>query len=86
MRTSSAPPASGRFKLTIEELDAVADVEVRWSRAGRDAGRGGMGVLILGFDRGAEAFEEYVEKHSSRSGEYKVPWPPVGVGQEDEED
>jgi hypothetical protein len=82
VRTSSAPPPSGRFKLTIEELNTVADVEVRWSRSGREAGRGGMGVMILGFDRGAEAFEEYVEKHSSRSGEHKVTWPASGAGDE----
>jgi hypothetical protein len=88
VRTSSAPPANGRFKVTIEELGAVAEVQVRWSRTAREAGRGGgMGVQILGFERGAEAFEEYVEKHSSRSGEYRVTWPPVTAGRpEGEED
>lgn len=86
VRTSSAPPPHGRFKLTIAELDAVADVEVRWSRSGREPGRAGMGVQILAFECGAQAFEDYVEKHSSRSGEYKISWPPVGSGRETGED
>jgi hypothetical protein len=77
VRTSTAPPSSGRFKVTIQELDATADVEVRWRRGSREAGRGGMGLLIMSFERGANAFEEYVEKHSSRSGEHKVTWPPA---------
>jgi hypothetical protein len=77
VRTSSAAPASGRFKLTIEELDAIAEVQVRWTRSNREAGRGGMGLLITSFERGGKAFEEYVEKNSSRSGEHKLTWPPV---------
>jgi hypothetical protein len=77
VRTSSATPASGRFKLTIEELGAIADVEVRWRRGNRETGRGGMGLLITGFDRGAKAFEDYVDRNSARSGEYKINWPPV---------
>jgi hypothetical protein len=77
VRTSSAPPGSKHFKLTIQELDAVADVEVRWTRGNREVGRGGMGLLITSFERGAKAFEEFIEKNSSRSGEHKFTWPPV---------
>jgi hypothetical protein len=76
VRSSGAPPASQRFKVTIPELDAVADVEVRWTRGNREIGRGGMGLLIIHFERGAKAFEEYVEKNSSRSGEHRLDWPP----------
>ena len=86
VRTSSAPPPSGRFKLTIAELDTVADVEVRWTRGNREAGRGGMGVEIMAFERGGKAFEDYVDKNSSRSGEHKLTWPPSesdGEGGED---
>ena len=75
VRTSSAPPPYGRFRLTVQELDTVAEVEVRWTRGNRDAGRGGMGVEILSFERGGQAFEEYVEKNSSRSGEHRLTWP-----------
>ena len=64
VRTSTAPPPSGRFKLTIAELDTVADVVVRWARGSREPGRGG------------KSFEDYVEKNSSRSGEHKLTWPP----------
>jgi hypothetical protein len=80
VRASSVPPPSGRFKLTIEELGTVADVEVRWTRASQESGRGGMGVQIVAFDQGARAFEEYVERQSSRSGEHRISWPPAGDG------
>jgi hypothetical protein len=86
VRTASATPASGRFKLTIEELDTVADVEVRWRRGNRETGRGGMGLLIMGFDRGAKAFEDYVDRNSSRSGEYKINWPPVRSNPDESDD
>jgi len=79
VRTSSPPPSARRFKLTIEELGTVADVEVRWVRTGRESGRRGMGVLIVKFEQGGKAFEDYVEKNSSRSGEHKLTWP-VGPG------
>jgi hypothetical protein len=85
VRTSSAPPPSGRFKVTIQELDTVADVEVRWTRGHRDPGRGGMGVEIVSFERGGKAFEDYVEKNSSRSGEHKLTWPPAESDGEDGE-
>ena len=75
VRTSSPPAATGPYKLTIEELGTVAEVEVRWVRKGREPGRRGMGLQILDFDRGAQAFEDYVDKNSSRSGEHKLPWP-----------
>jgi hypothetical protein len=76
VRTSGAPLPTGRFRLTIEEMDAVADVEVRWSRGTREPGRGGLGLEILGFERGAKAFEDFVERSTSRSGEYRISWPP----------
>jgi hypothetical protein len=85
VRTSSAPPPSGRFKLTVQELDTVADVEVRWTRSNREVGRGGMGVEIMSFERGGKAFEDYVEKNSSRSGEHRLTWPPVESGTEGED-
>lgn len=86
VRTSSAPPPSGRFKLTIAELDTIAEVVVRWIRGNREVGRGGMGLEIVAFERGAKTFEEYVEKNSSRSGEHKFTWPPTESDAEDGED
>src|SRR5262245_33698332 len=79
VRTSGAPLPTGRFRLTIEQLDAVADVEVCWSRGTREPGRGGLGLRILGFERNGTAFEEYVDRNTSRSGEYRVAtWPGNG--------
>jgi hypothetical protein len=76
VRTSSPPPRSGEFKVTIEELDTVAQVSVCWARGSRDQARGGMGLLIKGFERGASAYEHYVEQVRSPSGEFRISWPP----------
>jgi hypothetical protein len=83
VRTSSPAPRSDRFRLTIEELDAVADVEVCWTRTGRHQGRRGMGLRIVGFERGGRAFEHYVEQARTPSGEFKVTWPPDQGGDDD---
>jgi hypothetical protein len=70
VRTSSPPPSNEQFKVTIEELTVVAQVEVAWSRAGRDAGRGGMGLHILGFEAGSSEYQHFLDTH--RSGEYRA--------------
>src|SRR5690349_24763698 len=62
VRTSSPASLRDRFRLTIEELDAVADVEVCWTRKSRDHRRRGMGLRIVGFERGGSEFEHYVEQ------------------------
>jgi hypothetical protein len=75
VRTSGAPLPTGRFRLTIEAFDAVADVEVCWARGAKEPGRGGLGLRILGFERNGSAFEDYVDRNTSRSGEYRIAWP-----------
>jgi PilZ domain len=86
VRTSSPPPSGGELKVTIEELDTVAQVEVRWARSSRDQTRGGMGLHILTFERGAGAYEHYVEQVRSPSGEFRVSWPPVPTDQDPDEE
>lgn len=76
VRTSSPAPLSDRFRLTIEELDAVASVEVCWTRTSRDHRRRGMGLRIVGFERGGGTFEHYVDQVRSPSGEFRISWPP----------
>lgn len=78
VRTSGAPLPTGRFRLTIEAFDAVADVEVCWTRGAKEPGRGGLGLRILGFERNGSAFEDYVDRNTSRSGEYRISWPGEG--------
>ncbi len=78
VRTSSPPPAKGRLRVTIEELDTVAQVEVCWARPSVDQGRGGIGLRILSFERGADAYEHYVGQVRSPSGEFRISWPPPG--------
>ena len=74
VRTSSPPPSIEQFEVTLEELTLVAQVRVMWSRGGRDAGRGGMGLHILGFEHGATEYQHFLDKH--RSGEYRSPSSP----------
>ena len=78
VRTSGAPLPTGRFRLTIEAFDAVADVEVWWTWGAKEPGRGGVGLRILGFERNGSAFEDYVDRNTSRSGEYRISWPGEG--------
>jgi hypothetical protein len=70
VKTSSLPPSSKQFKVTIEELSVTAQVEVRWTRSGRDPGRGGMGLQITAFEAGATEFQHFIDKN--RSGEIRV--------------
>lgn len=61
VRASSPPVCGTCFKATIEELGLVARVEVRWARLGRN-GRAGMGLEVVGFEEGARALGEYIER------------------------
>lgn len=71
VRTSSVPPGNDRFRISIEELGTVADVELRWIRRDASATRSGMGLVITGFHQGRGEYESFVEqKGTSRSGEY----------------
>jgi hypothetical protein len=76
VRTSSPPPANQQFKISIDDLGVVAQVEVCWSRAGRDP-RGGMGLRILKFERGSGEYSHFIDQTRSPSGEYWLStWPP----------
>ena len=74
VKTSSPPPSSKQFKVTIEELAVTAQVEVRWTRSGRDPGRGGMGLHITAFEAGATEYQHFIDKN--RFGEIRAAsWP-----------
>lgn len=75
VQASSMPPQASRMRVTIQDLGAVADVEARWSCAGDEGHRGGFGLHILRFETGGEAYSDYVERLSSRSGEHRITWP-----------
>jgi len=64
------------LRLNIEDLGAVAEVEVCWTRDAGDSGRGGMGVRILGFERGAHEYSQFVSTVRTPSGEFRLAWQP----------
>ena len=76
LRTSSTAPPGGPFRVTIDALGVVASVEPRWVQRGPEVPTPGVGVAIVGFERGANAFREYVDRLSSRSGDHQITWPP----------
>jgi hypothetical protein len=86
VRTSNPAPLSGRFKLTIEELDAIANVQVCWASRSRDHRQRGVGLQIVAFERGETAFEHYVEQARSPSGEFRISWPPPPGSDDEAED
>jgi hypothetical protein len=75
VHTSSPPPPDPSFTVTLEELGVVAEVQLRWTRGASDPGSSGLGLEITDFVQGAGAFERYVERNSSKSGEHKLSWP-----------
>lgn len=64
-------------RLNMEELGAVAEVEVCWVREAGDSGRGGMGVRILGFERGAHEYGQFVSTVRTPSGEFRLAMQPA---------
>ena len=86
VRSSSLPPASGAFRVSIEDLGTVAEVEVCWVRGTREPGRGGLGLRIVGFTRGADAYQRFVDASRTPSGEFRVSWPLPAPGTEDDEE
>jgi hypothetical protein len=76
VRTSSPPSQNEQFKIQIDDLGLTAQVEVSWSRGGRDP-RGGMGLRILSFERGATEYSHFIDSSRSPSGEHRIgTWPP----------
>lgn len=64
IRTSSVPDEGRRLRITFEEdgVQVVADVRVRWIRPPDDDGEPGMGVEIVEFEQGAEAYRDLIER------------------------
>ena len=65
------------LRVNIEDLGSVAEVEVCWTRDAADSGRGGMGVRILGFERGAHEYSQFVSTVRTPSGEFRLAWQPA---------
>ena len=76
VRSAGLPQLGGAFRLNIGDLGAVAKVEVRWVRDNREPGRGGMGLQIVGFERGAEEYARYVSTLRGPSGDFHLAWQP----------
>jgi hypothetical protein len=75
VRTSSPPPADSGFTVTIDELGTTADVELAWARPRSAQGLAGLGLRLGTFRRGGAAFERFVDKSASRSGEHHLVMP-----------
>ncbi len=65
VRTANPPPPGGRFRVSFNDLDdgeVVVDAEVMWSRRGSGDEQPGMGLRIVGFEKGAESFDRFVTR------------------------
>jgi uncharacterized protein (TIGR02266 family) len=63
VRTANPPPAGARFRVSfpdLEDEEVVATVEVMWSRRATGDQQPGMGVRIVEFEQGREAFERFL--------------------------
>jgi len=68
---AASPPSAGRrlrlvFKDEVDSSEIVAEAEVAWVRGNP---RPGMGLRILAFERGSEAFQRFVERQGKQDGE-----------------
>lgn len=69
VRTASPADTGRQFRVSFSDLEdgeVVANVEVVWARHnGGDSGQPGMGVRILTFEKGADNFNRFVDRHLS---------------------
>jgi hypothetical protein len=72
LRSSRPFEAGTALVLTIEELGMVAHAEVRCCLGTRCSQQPGIGVELVRFERGAVAYERYLEQNASRSGEHRL--------------
>lgn len=63
VRTSNPPDAGEKFRVSFVEGDeeVVAEVEVVWTRAASSDTQPGMGLRIVGFEKGESSFRRWVE-------------------------
>ncbi|MFW6050329.1 MAG: PilZ domain-containing protein [Myxococcota bacterium] len=64
IRTANPAEAGRRLRVSFDGdgNEVVADVQVVWSRQGDDGTEPGMGVEILAFEKGGEAYRHMVEQ------------------------
>lgn len=66
------------IKFTGDDGEVEVDAEVMWRGAG-EGDKDGMGLRIVGFKKGAEAFDRFVERHVGDDEEEETD-PNVGGG------
>ena len=67
VRTANPPSPGHRFRVSFTDLEddeVIATVEVMWSRGGAGDQQPGMGVRIVQFEKGQDAFERFVRDHA----------------------
>jgi PilZ domain len=74
-----APEVGTQFNVTFndEEGEVSLKMEVMWRGAKTEDNKTGMGVRIVGFDKGAEVYERFLSRHErtneGRSGQAPKP-------------
>jgi hypothetical protein len=63
---AASPLDRGRCRVSFTDLEdgqVIANVEVVWSQTDPSMGEPGMGVRIVGFERGEDSFTRFIERH-----------------------
>jgi hypothetical protein len=60
-----------QFKVAFEEEEGAIELnmEVMWCGAASEGGQAAMGLRIVGFDRGKDAYERFVERNLDAQGD-----------------
>ena len=63
--TSDAADVGSTIKVSFKdgEQEIAAHMEVMWRGQPGDAGKTGLGLRIVGFDKGEDAYKRFVESH-----------------------
>jgi len=63
--SEEAREVGAQFKVSFEDAEDTIelDMEVMWCGEPAEGGQAGMGVKIVGFGRGENAYERFVERH-----------------------
>lgn len=68
VRTATPLPLGAAFTIVMEEPDVAARVRVSWVRDTGSSAYAGMGLSIVGFERGEKAYQRFVQQHGTDPG------------------
>jgi hypothetical protein len=66
-----APEVGSQMKLTLQDEggEVTLNMEVMWRGAKTEDNKTGVGMKIVGFDKGREVYERFISRHLKTTGD-----------------